>query len=250
MRLALPPAGSSVKQRRHREAAPRLLPVRWKKGRMSEYASLPDALSPWRADITLARRETWEYCDDPGRRAGRTHPPLADPRALRGTVRVWAGLYRPGHVSTHARVLARCAARSRGVPCGHLGQWADRAGLCRNAAPRPSWGECAGRGGCAGDRRDGPGTGGRAAAHRRPTRASHNKQAAWCAALVGAWWSRGVRAPLADPDGRSAVDKFGLCRTARLGWHELLVGTHAAPGRVAAAARLASRTLVEPARRN
>src|SRR5713226_8272646 len=35
MRLALPPAGSSVKQRRHREAAPRLLPVRWKKGRMS-----------------------------------------------------------------------------------------------------------------------------------------------------------------------------------------------------------------------
>src|SRR5712691_11803122 len=35
MRLALPPAGSSVKQRRHREAAPRLMPVRWKKGRMS-----------------------------------------------------------------------------------------------------------------------------------------------------------------------------------------------------------------------
>src|SRR5216683_2039415 len=32
MRLALPPAGSSAEQRWHREAAPRLLPVQWKKG--------------------------------------------------------------------------------------------------------------------------------------------------------------------------------------------------------------------------
>src|SRR5258708_27142451 len=34
MRLALPPVGSSTEQRRHRGAAPRLLPVRWKKGCM------------------------------------------------------------------------------------------------------------------------------------------------------------------------------------------------------------------------
>src|SRR5712691_4982564 len=32
MRLALPPAESSAEQRRHRGAAPRLWPVRWKKG--------------------------------------------------------------------------------------------------------------------------------------------------------------------------------------------------------------------------
>src|SRR5260370_42436391 len=34
MRLALSPVGSSAEQRRHRGAAPRLLPVRWKKGRL------------------------------------------------------------------------------------------------------------------------------------------------------------------------------------------------------------------------
>src|SRR5260370_31404279 len=34
MRLALPPVGSSTEQRRQRGAAPRLLPVRWKKGCM------------------------------------------------------------------------------------------------------------------------------------------------------------------------------------------------------------------------
>src|SRR5260370_16900570 len=34
MRMALPPVGSSTEQRRHRGAAPRLLPVRWKKGCM------------------------------------------------------------------------------------------------------------------------------------------------------------------------------------------------------------------------
>src|SRR5215471_2925722 len=32
MRLALPPAGSSAEQRRHREAVPHFLPFRWKKG--------------------------------------------------------------------------------------------------------------------------------------------------------------------------------------------------------------------------
>src|SRR5713101_706600 len=89
--------------------------------RMYGYASQPDALSLYRADITLACRETLEHCDHPGRGAGGTHPPLADPRALRRAVRLRAGLYCPGTLSAHSRAPARRTARTCGVPGGYLG---------------------------------------------------------------------------------------------------------------------------------
>src|SRR5713226_2357513 len=89
--------------------------------RMYGYASQPDALSSCRVDITLAYRETLEHCDHPGRGAGGTHPPPACSRALRRTVRLRAGLHRPGPVSTHSRTPGCCAAGTACLSRGYLG---------------------------------------------------------------------------------------------------------------------------------
>src|SRR5579875_1039608 len=132
------------------------------------YASLPDALSSYRVDITLTCREVVEDGDHRGRGAGGTHPPLAHSRALCRAGRLRAGLYRPGALSAHTRAPARRAARTRGLPRGYLGQWVDHTRLCRDTAHPLTWGEWTGRGGCAGDRRDEPGNCRCPAAGRRP----------------------------------------------------------------------------------
>src|SRR5579875_2195189 len=105
------------------------------------YASQPDALSSYKADIMLTCCEVVEDGDHPGRGAGGSHPPLAHTRTLRRAVRLRAGLHRPGDLSAHARAPARRAARTRGLPRGHLGQLANRTGLCCDAPHSLTWGE-------------------------------------------------------------------------------------------------------------